>query len=247
MLYLNYPFLFLAVIGIAAVLYSSVGHGGASGYLAAMALFGLDPDIMKPAALTMNIFVTLLVLWRCHRVFQFNWRLCASLTIASVPFAYLGGAYTIESILYKLIVGVLLILAALRMFWKVSDSLILKQPNLWVIAIVGSILGFISGLTGVGGGIFLSPLLLMFQWTNIKESIPIAAAFILFNSTAGICGYLSVTEHHFPSSIPLLVAVAVIGALFGSELATRKLSTYGIHSILGIVLAIAGSKMILTA
>lgn len=236
----------LIAIGIAAILYSSVGHGGASGYLAAMALFGLDPSIMKPAALTMNIFVTLLVLSQSRRRFQFDLPLFIPIIVASVPMAYLGGAYTMDSSAYNIVVGLLLLLAVWRMFWRISDTVIRASPKLWQTLLVGGVLGFVSGVTGVGGGIFLSPLLLLFRWTDVKGSVPIAAAFILLNSVSGLLGYVS-TGSQFPAGMSLLVAVAVIGALVGTHMSTYRLSTQGLYRMLGIVLVVAGFKMIMTA
>lgn len=233
-------------IGIAAIFYSSVGHGGASGYLAAMALFGLEPSIMKPAALTMNIFVTLLVLSQNRQKSQFDLPLFMPIIAASVPMAFLGGAYTMHSSAYKIVVGLLLLLAVWRMFWRISDTVIRESPQLWQTLLVGGVLGFVSGVTGVGGGIFLSPLLLLFRWTDVKGSVPIAAAFILLNSVSGLLGYVS-TGSQFPAGIPLLVAVAVIGALIGTRMSTYHLSTQGLYRMLGIVLVVAGFKMILTA
>lgn len=233
-------------IGVAAIFYSSVGHGGASGYLAAMALFGLDPSIMKPAALTMNIFVTLLVLSQNRQKSQFDLPLFMPIIAASVPMAFLGGAYTMHSSAYKIVVGLLLLLAVWRMFWRISDTVIRESPQLWQTLLVGGVLGFVSGVTGVGGGIFLSPLLLLFRWADVKGSVPIAAAFILFNSVSGLLGYVS-TSSQFPAGIPLLVAVAVIGALIGTRMSTYHLSTQGLYRMLGIVLVVAGFKMILTA
>jgi len=242
---LEFPIILLIAIGVAAIIYSSVGHGGASGYLAAMALFGLEPSIMKPAALTMNIFVTILVIWRSHMLFKFDWRLFIPLMAASLPMAYIGGAITVESTLYMIVVGIFLLLAALIMFWPSIEVEMAKQPNVWFVILVGGILGFISGLTGVGGGIYLSPLLILFSWVTIKESIPIAAAFILINSIAALTGYFSANTE-IPDGIPLLVVVAVFGAIIGTELAKRKLASKELKVMLGIVLVIAGFKMILT-
>ena len=244
MLTLDYTILLFAIC-IAAILYSSVGHGGASGYLAAMALFGLEPSVMKPAALTMNVFVTILVLYR-YREIRFKWNLFVPLMIFSLPLAYWGGTLAIESKLYMLVVGLLLLIAAIRMFWYSSEQDNLCDPKLWLLAIVGGILGFISGLTGVGGGIYLSPLLLLFRWTYIKDSIPIVAAFIMTNSLAALAGYISV-EHFIPESIPLFVVMAVIGAFIGTEIASKKLAPDGLRRVLGVVLVVAGSKMIISA
>ena len=245
-LLVDYSIWLLMAIGIAAVLYSSIGHGGASGYLAAMALFGLEPSLMKPAALTMNIFVTVLVLSRIYPACRFDRRLFIPIISASIPMAFLGGAYTIHSSAYKIVVGLLLMLAVWRMFWQATDVVVQKRPEIWITVAVGGVLGFVSGLTGVGGGIFLSPLLLLFRWTDIKGSVPIAAAFILLNSAAGLAGYIS-TGAGWPPGIPLLVGVAVTGALIGSELAVNRLAPNGLRRVLGLVLMVAGFKMIVTA
>jgi uncharacterized membrane protein YfcA len=236
----------LLFVAIAAMLYSSVGHGGASGYLAAMALFGLEPALMKPAALTMNIFVTVLVLWRIAGKGLFNWRLFMPFALASVPMAFIGGAFTLNSVAYKVMVGLALLLAMWRLLWEGGDRERTRAPALWVALPVGAVLGLVSGLTGVGGGIFLSPLLLLFHWTNMRGSIGIAAAFILLNSIAGLAGYAS-TATDWPSGIPVLVIAAVLGGLVGAELGARQLAPIHLRRVLAVVLAVAGTKMIATA
>lgn len=239
-------FCLLALIGGAALLYSSVGHGGASGYLAAMALVGLEPALMKPAALTMNVFVTVLVLARLAPRGCFNWRLFLPLMLGSVPMAYLGGAFPIDAALYRYILGFALILAFVHMMWQAQDRDPVATPKPWIMVPVGGIIGFVSGMTGVGGGIFLSPLLLFFMWTNMRGSAAIAAAFVLCNSLSGLAGYASVAEQ-WPSGIALLVGAAALGALLGSELCVRRMTSVNLRRMLGVVLAIAGIKMIATA
>ena len=239
-------FWLLALIAIAAVLYSSVGHGGASGYLAAMALFGMEPAMMKPAVLTMNIFVTALVLTRLARAGYFNWRLFLPFAAGSLPLAFVGGSLTLNSAAYRVIVGLALLLASWRLLWQGVDSDRVQPPSVWIAVLVGAILGFVSGLTGIGGGIFLSPLLLLFNWTTMRGSAAIAAAFILFNSIAGLAGYAT-TAGSWPPGIPLLVVTAFAGALLGSELGTRQLAPRHLQQVLCMVLVIAGVKMIVTA
>lgn len=236
----------LLFVAFAAILYSSVGHGGASGYLAAMALFGLEPAAMKPAALTMNIFVTLLVLARMSRTGYFNWRLFLPLTLASVPMAIIGGAWTIHSSAYRVMIGIALLLAMWRLLWEGDGRERIVLPALWTLLPIGAVLGLVSGLTGVGGGIFLSPLLLLFGWTTMRGSMGIAAAFILVNSAAGLAGYAA-TAQTWPSGIPVLVITAVAGALIGSELGMRRLAPVHLRKVLAVVLAVAGMKMIATA
>lgn len=242
----SFSFLFLSCIAVAAILYSAVGHGGASGYLAVMALFGLDPAIMKPAALTMNIFVTMLVLIRLMRAGHFNWRLFLPFITASVPMAFVGGAITLDSSVYRIIVGLALMVAMWRMLVVVENDDRIKMPKLWVSLPVGGVLGFISGLTGVGGGIFLNPLLVLFNWSHIRGSAAVVAAFVLVNSIAGIAGYATTTSQ-WPDGIPVLVVAAFAGAIIGSELCVRRLAPNQLRKVLAIILAIAGTKMIATA
>jgi uncharacterized membrane protein YfcA len=243
---IDFSVYFLSSIVVAAILYSSVGHGGASGYLAVMALFGLEPALMKPAALTMNIFVTVLVLSRLNKAGHFNWRLFTPFVITSMPMAFIGGAYTIDSSHYKIIVGLAMLLAVFRMIWQSHDDYELRTPSIVVAMFVGGLLGFISGLTGVGGGIFLSPLLLFFHWTNMRGSAAIAAGFILLNSIAGLAGFAT-TGQAWPDGISILVIAALIGGVIGSELNIRRLAPLHLRKALAFVLLIAGIKMIVTA
>jgi len=243
---IDYPVFLLLSVLAASILYSSVGHGGASGYLAAMALFGVTPEIMRPAALVMNIFVTFLVLYKSWHQSRVDWQLLKALIIVSIPFACLGGAFTIETQHYKYFLGVALLFAAWKMFLHNPVERPLKTVRTWNIVIVGAALGFASGLTGIGGGVFLSPLLLFLGWTSVKGSIPIVATFVLVNSVSGLLGYLAV-GNHIPDSTLALVLFAIVGAIIGTELAFRRLSAGGLRTVLGVVLAIAGSKMLLIA
>jgi uncharacterized membrane protein YfcA len=236
----------LSAILVAAIVYSSVGHGGASGYLAAMALFGLSPDEMKPTALAMNIFVASLILIRLYRAGHFNARLFAPFAVASMPMAYLGGAYVIHEPIYKYIVGAALLVAALRLLVEIEDRPATATPKVWVSMPVGATTGFLAGLTGVGGGIFLSPILLFLRWTDMRTSAAVAAAFILANSVAGLAGHATVATS-WPTLLPMLVVVAFAGGLIGSELAVHRVAPVRLRNLLGVVLVIAGVKMFLTA
>jgi uncharacterized membrane protein YfcA len=202
--------------------------------------------MMKPAALTMNIFVTTLVLARLTRAGYFNWRLFLPFAAGSLPMAFVGGAWTLNTTAYRVIVGLALLLATWRLLWQGTDSDQVQSPSAWIAVPVGAVLGFVSGLTGVGGGIFLSPLLLLFNWTTMRGSAAIAAAFILFNSLAALAGYAA-TAGAWPPGIPLLVATAFAGALFGSELGARQLAPWRLRQVLCVVLVIAGAKMIAIA
>ena len=238
----EYPYILLILITVMAVLYSSVGHGGASGYLAAMAFFNLSPDLMKPAALIMNIFVASFVLWRLGRERLLNRQLFIPIAIGSVPFAFIGGSIALDASHYKWLIGGLLILAALHMIFRIPVHEQTVPVKTWLALLFGAALGFVSGLTGIGGGIYLSPLLLILSWTTMRESAAIAAGFILVNSTAGLLGYLT-TSDQIPDGIPVLVLCALTGAIVGARLVIRSASITLLRRILGVVLILAGTKM----
>ena len=233
-----------ALIFIAAVLYASVGHGGASGYLAAMALFGVAPTAMKPLALSMNIMVAGLGFARLYRAGYFRFRLFWPFALGSIPAAYLGGAWQLTDTTYRVIVGIALLFAAVRMFAEHKDDSVRQAPPLAAALLLGAGIGLLSGLTGVGGGIFLSPILLMLHWTSMRESAALAAAFILVNSIAGLAGYATSAHAVWPAALWVFVLVALGGGLLGSELAVRRLAPTLLKRLLGVVLIIAAAKMI---
>ena len=235
-----------AFVAFAAALYSSVGHGGASGYLAAMALFGVTPVFMKPAALAMNIAVAGLVFYRLWRAGYFDARLFWPFALGSIPLAFVGGALTLPGGVYKILVAVALLVAASRLLWKAQDQEAASTPNIFLALACGAGLGFLSGLTGVGGGIFLSPLLLLLRWANMRTTAAVSAAFILVNSIAALSGHATVAVA-WPAQLPLLMLAALAGALIGSELAVRRLAPVTLRRVLGVVLVIAGAKLLLTA
>jgi len=179
----------------AALLYSSVGHAGASGYLAAMALVGVPPAVMRSTALTLNIVVAVIASAKYYRVGAFSWHLFWPFALASIPFAYLGGALTLPGHIYKPLVGIVLIYAAWRSFRMSYHPTRGKsaRPHMLLLLSTGAFLGFLSGLAGVGGGIFLSPLLLFFRWAEVRVISGIAALFILVNSVAGLLGVFAST------------------------------------------------------
>ncbi len=237
-------FQLLALIALAALLYSSVGHGGASGYLAAMAVLGVAPAVMKPAALTMNVFVAGLVAWRLYRAGYFNARLFWPFALGSIPFAFLGGMLTLPGHFYRYLVGAALLLAAIRLLIESQDRPARSAPPPALAAAVGAGLGFVSGLTGVGGGIFLSPLLLLLRWADMRHTAATSAAFILLNSVSGLAGYFAAGAA-LPSGLPWMVLAALAGGAVGAELAVRRLAPVKLRRLLGVVLIIAGTKMFL--
>jgi len=240
---------FLAVlILVAALLYSSVGHGGVSGYLAAMAFVGIAPEVMRPTALTLNILVASIAALKYFRVGAFSWKLFWPFALASIPFAYIGGTLILPGHVYKPLVGAVLVYAAWYSFRTAHQSgyCTAKQPHIVILLLAGAVLGLLSGLTGVGGGIFLSPLLLYFRWADVKIISGIAAAFILVNSISALVGIMA-TDPVLPSALPLWAIAAVIGGYAGAEYGSKRLGNPAIQKILAIVLVIAGAKMIITA
>ncbi|HZH29961.1 MAG TPA: sulfite exporter TauE/SafE family protein [Pyrinomonadaceae bacterium] len=232
----------------AAALYSSVGHAGASGYLAAMALFGLAPATMKPAALCLNVLVATIATFRFWRAGCFSWPLFWPFAVASIPLAFVGGALTLPNNVYKQIVGLTLLYAAVRLFLftraQAASGAATRDAPLAAAMPLGALIGLLSGLTGVGGGIFLSPLLLLMNWADTRRTAGVSAAFILVNSIAGLLGNLTNLQS-LPPALPYFALAAVAGGIAGSEYGSRRLASVTIRRLLAVVLLVAGVKMIL--
>lgn len=243
---LDYSYFLLAAIVLMAVLYSSVGHGGASGYLAAMALWGLAPEQMRPAALLMNIVVTCWLLYRFKPHQLMPYKLFWPLVLASTPLAFVAGMLTIDAMAYRFLVGTVLLLAAVRMLLVPAHAAERSEPKRMVVLLVGAVLGFAAGLTGIGGGVFLSPILLIFGWCSMRESTAVAAGFILLNSLGGLAGYL-LSGQVWPFGTGWLLVAAFLGCLLGAELASHRASSLTLQKLLAMVLVIASSKMLFTA
>jgi uncharacterized protein len=242
------PELLLATcIFISAILYSSVGHGGASGYLAAMALFGVAPAVMKPTALVLNIIVAAIATTKFYRAGCFDKSLFWQFAIGSIPCAFLGGSIVIPTQIYKPIVGIVLLYAATKLGLKKANSVPQQHlPRSILLSIgLGMAIGLLSGLTGVGGGIFLSPLLLLMGWATMKQAAGVSAAFILVNSIAGLLGYLTKFPT-LPASLWLWSILAAAGGWIGAEYGSKRIGSQRLQLLLAVVLAIAGVKLILT-
>jgi uncharacterized membrane protein YfcA len=239
-----------SLIFVAALLYSSVGHGGASGYLAAMALFNVSPAVMKPTALVLNLFVAGVGTIRYARTGCFSWNIFWPFAALSIPFAFTGGSWTLPVRIYKMILGLVLLFAAWRLALpQRSQSPAGLKPVVvpWAL-IMGAAIGLLSGLTGVGGGIFLSPLLLLLGWADIRKTAGVSAAFILVNSAAGLLGQFSRGQgiKALPHEIVWWVPAALVGGLIGAELGSRRLTPLVMRRLLAAVLVVAGLKMLLT-
>jgi uncharacterized membrane protein YfcA len=231
---------------VAAVLYSSVGHAGASGYLAVMALAGVAPATMKPTALVLNLIVATIAGTRFVRAGFFSWPLLWPFVIGSIPAAFIGGAITLPGHWYKSLVGVVLCLAAVRLAIQrtVSAGSKIRPPRPPIAVLCGIFLGLLAGLTGTGGGIFLSPLLLFMGWADTRETAGVSAAFIFANSAAGLAGNLASVQH-LPSALPLWAGAVVVGGLLGTHLGIKRVGAVAFRRALALVLLIAGTKLIL--
>lgn len=236
----------LLTVLMVAVLYSSVGHGGASGYISALALFSVAPAAFKPTALLLNILVAGIASYSFARAGHFSWRLFWPFAATSIPCSFIGGYLTLPEHLYRPLVGLILLASACRIFFyrEPEEKADLRPPATASALAIGAVLGLLSGLTGVGGGIFLSPLLLLLKWGKIREISAVAALFILVNSIAGLLGHVS-SVHSIPPFAPLLAAVALVGGVIGSSLGSRHLGVAKVVKVLSVVLTVAGFKLIL--
>ena len=230
-----------------AALYTSVGHAGASAYLASMALVGVAPETMRPTALVLNIFVAGFSAVRFWRAGLVDRKLALWLVLGAAPLAFVGGAVKLPGDVYRPLVGVLLIVAAIRLLLPIAVTANRepRRPHPALAAATGALIGLLSGLTGTGGGIFLSPILIFGGWAATRDASGIAISFILANSTFGLLGNLASVQR-LPGEIPLYVAAALLGALVGTALGVKRLPSGGILKALGVVLVIAGLKLILT-
>lgn len=235
------------LMALAAAIYSTVGHGGASAYLAIMALFAVEPAIMRPTALALNLVVAGFAVVRFGLARQIDWRLAAVFSASAAPAAFLGGAIEIPPVYYRPLVGALLWLAALRLLWhptRLADREV-RSPSLAAAVPAGAGLGLLAGLTGTGGGIFLSPLIILFGWETPRRTSGVAATFILVNSIAGLAGNVAAVRS-LPAELPWLVGAVAAGALLGSWLGVDRLPRHRLLQCLGIVLLIAGAKLLLS-
>jgi uncharacterized membrane protein YfcA len=230
---------------VAAALYSSVGHGGASAYIALMTLFGLAPAEVRPAALVLNIIVAGLGAIRYLRAGRFDWNVFWPFAIAAIPAAFLAGRVELAPSLYKPLLAAALALAALRyLVWPQTDAAKeTHRPQLWVALLAGAALGTLAGLTGIGGGVYLSPVLVYAGWSDPKRATGIAALFIVVNSLAGLAGRLS-SLASVPAYLPWLIVAVIIGAVAGTSLSLAKLNKRGVLRALGVVLGLAAIALV---
>jgi uncharacterized membrane protein YfcA len=238
--------LLVCAIFVVALLYSSVGHAGASGYIAVMTLFGLAPSVIKPSALALNVLVASLGSIQFYRAGHFSWALFWPFALLSVPLAFVGGYLNLPTHVFKVLVGLVLLFSAARLLLRPPPDQEVSPPSRPIALSVGAGLGLLSGLTGTGGGIFLTPLLLLMRWARTKSAAAVSACFILVNSVAGLLGNVSSTKSLPTPAAPLAVA-ALIGGALGSYLGSTRLTHTVIKRLLAVVLLIAGAKLVATA
>lgn len=239
-----------ALFFVLAMLYSSVGHAGASGYLAVMALFEVPANLMRPVALSLNILVASIAVYRFHKAGYLKAEDIWPLVLLSVPCAFIGGSLTLPTDVYRPVLGALLLVSAAYLLWSTftdpetfaKDKA--RLPRAPALGLGGGI-GLLSGLTGIGGGVLLSPTVLILRWTNIRRTSAIAASFILFNSTAGLAGNV-ISSGPFPAVIPVWAAAAILGGLIGSKLGSQILAPRVLVWLLSLALMVAGLKFLFT-
>lgn len=238
--------LFYILLFVVAFLYAAVGHGGASGYLALMALWGIAPELMKPSALFLNLFVSIIAFIQFYRNGYFNWKFFLPFVITSIPFSFIGGSITIDAVIYKKILGVLLLIPVARFFMiPYADSSELKQSSFPLSLFIGANIGFLSGLIGIGGGIILSPLILLLKWADQKQTAAVSALFIFVNSLAGLGGQWN-SGIQLQSNMLIWVCIALLGGWLGGWLGAKRFKQQQLQVILAAVLLIAAWKLLFT-
>jgi uncharacterized protein len=238
--------LFYVLLFAVAFLYASVGHGGASGYLALGAIFELAKEVMRPTALLLNMFVSLTAFIQFYRGKHFIFKIFLPLALASVPMAFIGGRMNIEPTTYKITLGILLLIPIVRFLFFPNISVNeIKKSNVGLSIIIGAVIGFISGMIGIGGGIILSPVLLLLKWTDQKQTAAISALFIFVNSLSGLLGQWT-KGIHFSTDMIGYVSVAFVGGFFGAYFGAMKFNQNVLKILLALVLVLASYKLIFT-
>lgn len=238
--------IFYSLLFLVAFLYASVGHGGASGYLALMAIFSIAPEVMKPTALLLNLFVSLTSFIQFYRGRHFIWKIFLPLAIASVPMAFVGGLILVDATIYKRMLGLLLLIPIIRfLFFPNFTVTDIKKSDIALSLLIGALIGLISGMIGIGGGIILSPMLLLLRWTDQKQTAAISALFIFVNSIAGLAGQLT-KGIRFSPDMYVYVCIAFVGGLCGAYFGALRFKQIILKNVLAVVLMLASWKLLFT-
>jgi uncharacterized membrane protein YfcA len=233
--------LILFLLGTMAFLYASVGHGGASGYLAVLALFSVAPVVMKQSALLLNLGVSLMSFVAFYQQGFFKWRLFWPFALGSIPAAFMGAKIPLSESTYKQVLGACLLIAVFRMLTSLREAQAKPLP-LWAGLTAGSFIGLLSGMIGIGGGIILSPVLLLFRWATLKEAAAVSALFIFVNSLSGLAG-LKTWVPLDQSSLMYWLIVSILGGFLGARWGARFASNTKVKWVLALVLIIASGKL----
>lgn len=234
----------IPVFFVIAFLYSSVGHGGASGYLAVMVLMGFVPSSIKSTALIINLFVSGIAFFSFYKARYFKFNLLWPFIVTSIPAAYAGAQISINTSVFKVILSGCLLIAITRMLYKPENSGEIKKVPIVPALITGGIIGLFSGMIGIGGGIILSPLLIMLNWSTVKEAAAVSAPFIFLNSLSGLSGIIQQGFKIEPYIIVLILA-SILGSIPGSYFGSKKFSLTGLKYILAGILFFAAAKLII--
>jgi len=239
--------LLLPILAIVAFLYSSVGHGGASGYLAVMAIMGIAPPLMKSSALIMNLAVSLFSFLGFYRAGFFKWKLFWPFAAASIPLAYIGGTMTLSDSIYKKILAICILISIARLLYqfKQEETRNTEVP-VWAGLTAGGVIGLLSGMIGIGGGIILSPLMLLMKWAKLKETAAVSALFIFVNSLSGLYGQIMKGGFQIPENLQWAIFATIIGGLFGSYFGSQRFNLPTLRYLLAVGLVIASAKLIFT-
>ncbi len=238
---------FILLLALVAFLYSSVGHGGASGYLAVMAIFGVAPQMMKSSALVMNLCVSAISFIGFYRAGHFRWKLFLPFAIASVPLAFLGGTIALSDTVYKKVLAICILVSIVRLLYQFKDEeKTAHEIPVWAGLLSGGFIGLLSGMIGIGGGILLSPLILLMKWATIKETAAVSALFIFVNSLSGLVGQLQKGGIQLTEDIQFAVVATILGGLLGSYFGSRKFDTPTLRYLLAFGLVIACLKLMFT-
>lgn len=239
--------LMLLLLSIVAFLYSSVGHGGASGYLAVMAIVGISPTLMKSSALIMNLAVSLFSFFGFYRAGFFKIKLFWPFAVASIPLAYLGGTMTLSDAIYKKILAICILISIARLLYQFKqEETENREVPLWAGLTSGGVIGLLSGMIGIGGGIVLSPLMLLMKWAKLKETAAVSALFIFVNSLSGLYGQLVKGNIQIPENLQWAICATVLGGLLGSYFGSQKFNLPTLRYLLALGLVIACAKLIFT-
>lgn len=239
--------LFLTFLAIVAFLYSSVGHGGASGYLAVMAIMGIAPSLMKSSALLMNLAVSLFSFFGFYRAGFFKWKLFWPFALSSIPMAYVGGTITLSDAIYKKILAICILISIARLLYQFrNEETDNREIPIWAGLTAGGVIGLLSGMIGIGGGIILSPLMLLMKWSKLKETAAVSALFIFVNSLSGLYGQISKGGFQIPENLQWAILATILGGLVGSYFGSQKFNLPTLRYMLALGLVIACAKLMFT-